>query len=608
MRLAGGRAYTSPATGDIACTTDTERREPAPCRKFAISDSMAATSLVLTKPVPSWLDRAGRRPVFILLMLVVVGWLPAALVLPPLDRDESRFAEASRQMADTGNYIDIRFAQTARYKKPVGIYWLQAVSAKMLGSHREGAIWIYRLPSLIGGFLSLLILYGLARSIAPPPTAVLASVLLGSTLLLAAESAMATTDAALLACITGAQAALMRVYLFARGSRPPSRALVFAGWAALGMGVLLKGPIILAVVGVSILAISLYDRDWRWLRATRPAGGLALVVLVVAPWAVAIGLASHGAFYQQALGHDFAAKLLGGEESHGAPPGYYLALATITFWPAILFLLPALDFAAANRADPAVRFLLAWSGGSWLLFELVPTKLPHYILPAYPALALLAALWVRHESSGTERRWSNALRLISSAQFAISSLALAAACVVLPRFLGGSLSWPIAAGATAALALASAAMFLLLHRRAAEAAALGVVSALVYYLILAFGTVPQLPDVWLSPRAAHLVAAYREPGDGPVVLDGYDEPSLVFILGADTRIASSRTAGAASARSGGLALVEDRNRVQFLTDLHRAGASAASRGSVSGLDYSSGRREHLTLYRVAPARSGSPGS
>lgn len=511
-------------------------------------------------------------------------------------------------MVDTGNYIDIRFAQTARYKKPIGIYWLQALSAKLLGSHREGAIWTYRLPSLFGGFLSLLILYGLARSIAPPPTALLASLLLGSTLLLATESAIATTDAALLACITGVQAALMRVYLFARGSRPPSTALVFGGWAALGVGVLLKGPIALAVSGVSILAISLYDRDWRWLKATRPAAGFALVILVVAPWAVAIGLASHGAFYQQALGHDFAAKLLGGEESHGAPPGYYLALATITFWPAILFLLPALGFAAANRTDPALRFLLAWSGASWLLFELVPTKLPHYVLPVYPALALLAALWVRHDRSGTERPWWGALRFVSSAQFAISSLALAAACIVLPRFLGGSLSWPIVVGASVALALACAALALLLHRRAEEAAAVGVLSALAYYLLLAFGTVPQLPELWLSPRAAQLVAAHREPGDGPVMLDGYDEPSLVFLLGADTRIESSRRAGAASAPSGGLALVEDHSRAQFLTDLRRAGGSAASQGSVSGLDYSSGRKEHVTLYRITSARPGSPAS
>jgi 4-amino-4-deoxy-L-arabinose transferase-like glycosyltransferase len=565
---------------------------------------MAEATLVLTKPVPSWLERAGRRPVLAILLFVVVGWLPAALVLPPLDRDESRFAEASRQMVDTGNYVDIRFAQTARYKKPIGIYWMQAAAAKLLGPAREQAIWTYRLPSLLGGFVALLVLYGLARGIAPPQTALLASLLLGSTLLVVAESDIATTDAALLACVTGVEAVLMRVYLSARGYQVTSRALVFGGWAALAIGVLLKGPVVVAVAGASVLAISLYDRDWRWLKATRPIAGLALAVLLVAPWAIAIGFASHGAFYQQSLGHDFAAKLLGGEESHGAPPGYYLLLVTFTFWPAILLLLPALGYAVSKRSDPAVRYLLAWGGASWLLFELVPTKLPHYVLPAYPALALLAALWASRPQSGTESFWARVLRIAASAQFVIAALTLAAACVLLPRYFGGIARWPVCAGAVLAFALALAAVVLFLRRRQETAAAMGIVSALAFYLLLALGIAPQLPALWLSPRAAQLVAEHRKPRDPPVVLDGYVEPSLVFLLGADTRIESARTAGAASARTGGLALVEDRDRDLFLSGLRETGASAASQGEVSGLDYSTGRKQHVTLYRVAPAPAG----
>ncbi|HEY3779224.1 MAG TPA: glycosyltransferase family 39 protein [Rhizomicrobium sp.] len=559
---------------------------------------MAEATLVLSKPVPSWLERAGRRPILVIMVLVVVGWLPAALMLPPLDRDESRFAEASRQMVETGNYIDIRFAQSSRYKKPVGIYWLQAASAKLLGPLWQRSIWPYRLPSFVGGILSLLILYGIARSIAPPRTALLAPLLLGSTLLLAAESDIATTDAALLACVVAVQAVLLRVYLSARGREAPSRALVFGGWAALGMGVLLKGPVILAVAGVTVLAVSLWDRDWRWLRGTRPATGLALAIVIVAPWAIAIGFASHGAFYQQSLGHDFAAKILGGEESHGAPPGYYLALATATFWPASLLLLPALGSAISNRGDPAVRYLLAWSGAVWLLFELVPTKLPHYVLPAYPALALLAALWAGRPQSQAESRGAAILRVASCALFAIATIAMTAACIELPRRFGGTVGWPLPAGAALALGAALAAVILLLRRRPELAASFGIVSALVLYLLLAFAVVPQLDALWLSPRAAELIASHRRAGDPPVVLDGYLEPSLVFLLGSDTRIESRNTAGAASASSGGLALVEDRVRPLFLTDVRRAGSAATPEGSIVGFDYSTGREQHITLYRV----------
>src|SRR5262249_39930524 len=151
------------------------------------------------------------------------------------------------------------------------------------------------------------------------------------------------------------------------------------------------------------------------------------------PWAVAIAFASHGAFYQRSLGHDFAAKIMAGQETHGAPPGYYITLAAIALWPVTLFALPAIGSAVAQRSRPAIRFLLAWAIPTWLMFELVPTKLPHYILPAYPALALLAAVWIT-EIQHSESRLPHALRLASVCIFlAIGILGPAAALVLIYR-------------------------------------------------------------------------------------------------------------------------------------------------------------------------------
>ena len=538
-----------------------------------------------------------------MLVIVLVGWLPGVLLLPPLDRDESRFAEASRQMVESGNYIDIRFANAPRYNKPVGIYWLQSASTLFWGPALRDRIWVYRLPSLLGGLLSLMFLYALARAIAPPKTALLASLLLGTTFLLTIESTMATTDAALLAAIIAAQAALMRVYLAAHGKAQPSRMLVYGGWAALGAGLLLKGPVIAAVLVVTALALSLWDRNWRWLSGARPLSGAALALVIVAPWAIAIALTSHGAFYRQSLGHDFGAKILGGEESHGAPPGYYFVLASVTFWPAILLLLPALQSAILKRDNPAIRFLIAWSGATWLLFECVPTKLPHYILPAYPALALLAAVWATAPKAGTEGRWARILRYVACAQFATVALALAGLCLFLPGRFGGTVGLPLLAGAAVGVLAACAAVVLLFRRRAECAAAPGMSCALVFDLLLAFAVAPQLHQLWLSPRAAALVAAHRNSARTPVVLDGYVEPSLVFLLGSDTHIESP--AGAAvAAQEGGLALVERRVQPLFLSDLRRLGRSASPLGSVSGLDYSTGREQHMTLYRVSRELSG----
>jgi 4-amino-4-deoxy-L-arabinose transferase-like glycosyltransferase len=565
---------------------------------------MADTNPAMTGPARSWLEMAARRPFLAILLVALAGWLSGMVLLPPTDRDESRFAEASRQMVETGNFIDIRFANTPRYNKPAGIYWLQAASAELWGPALRGQIWVYRLPSLAGGLLSLLLLYRLARSIAPSPTALLAALLLGTTLLLTIESTIATTDAALLAAVVAAQSILMRIYLAARANRlRPSLAFVLAGWAALGAGILIKGPVIVIVVGATALALSIWDREWRWLGGARPIVGVALVVALVAPWASAIAFASHGAFYKQSLGHDFAAKIFGGEESHGAPPGYYLALASITFWPATLLLLPAIGFAVRNRRDAAVRFLIAWSGAVWLLFELVPTKLPHYILPAYPALALLAALWVTGERTETNGRWSSILRYGAAIQFAIALVALTVVCVVLPGRLGGAANLPLAGGAAAVFLAGCAALFLFFRRQLLSGAGMAMICALFLNLLLAWGVVPQLHAVWLSSRAAELVAQSRGAAERAVVLDGYAEPSLVFLLGSNTRIEAANEA-AEAAEVTGLALVEKRVEPSFLYDLGRRGDSATALGDVSGVDYSNGRQQHIRLYRVT--RPGAP--
>src|SRR4051812_21255718 len=84
-------------------------------------------------PAPAWLTRAAKRPFALLALLGLLLWLPGILSLPALDRDESRFAQSSRQMVESGDVVDIRFGHVPRYKKPVGIYWLQAASTKLVG-------------------------------------------------------------------------------------------------------------------------------------------------------------------------------------------------------------------------------------------------------------------------------------------------------------------------------------------------------------------------------------------------------------------------------------------------------------------------------------------
>ena len=544
----------------------------------------------------------ARWPLATLLLLCVVAWLPGFFTLPPLDRDESRFAQASKQMVETGNYVDIRYSVGPRYKKPVGIYWMQAASTLAFSKPPYNEIWTYRLPSLIGGFVAVLLAYWCARALVSPPVALIAAALIGFTVSLTAETHIAKTDAVLLATVLGSQALLLRSYLAARLDRPPPSLWVALGaWAAFAVGVMIKGPIIAAVLGVTVVAISLWDRDWKWLRTVHWGWGLLLTAVIVLPWGIAIAFASQGAFYEQSLGHDFAAKILGGQESHGEPPGYYLLLATVTLWPATLFVLPGIGNGIARRDDPAMRYLLAWGGAAWALFEIVPTKLPHYILPAYPAVAFLGALWALRQPAAVEPRWERTLRYLAAAQFFLGVAFFTVIPILAPKYFGEGISFGLVIGACLGGAAGTVAVVFLIMRRTMFAALSAVLSAIVFYPLIFWGVVPRVDQIWISPKAAALVTKDRQPGDPPVVLAGYVEPSLVFLLGTETQIQAGKSAAEIAARQGGLAVVEDHEKAKFLTRLGQLPATAKAVDELSGFNYSRGRHEHITVYRVIPA-------
>src|SRR6201996_8309772 len=139
---------------------------------------------------PRWFRLLARRPYALLALLGLLLWLPGVLSLPALDRDESRFAQSSRQMVESGNWVDIRFGQVPRYKKPVGIYWLQAGASELasLLTRPDDRIWSYRLPSLLGGIAAAWLTVWCALAVAESEAALLAGLLMLASVLLTAES------------------------------------------------------------------------------------------------------------------------------------------------------------------------------------------------------------------------------------------------------------------------------------------------------------------------------------------------------------------------------------------------------------------------------------
>jgi 4-amino-4-deoxy-L-arabinose transferase-like glycosyltransferase len=268
-----------------------------------------------------------KRALGVLLIVCVMLFLPGFFQIPPVDRDEAYFAQATKQMIETGDYVDIRYQDDVRYRKPVGIYWLQAVvvkTAQALGD--PGAlttIWLYRIPSLIGAIGAVMTTYWCALAFVSRRGAVLASIMLAASTLLGVEARLAKTDAVLLFTIVAAMAVLARAYLAPRdaGNDRLDWKLPAIFWTALAVGILIKGPVNLMIVGLAALTLSIFERSGRWLLALRPLAGIAWLFLIVLPWFVAIYARVGTAFFVGALGHDMLGKVAGAQEAHGAPPG-----------------------------------------------------------------------------------------------------------------------------------------------------------------------------------------------------------------------------------------------------------------------------------------------
>src|SRR5689334_14331622 len=235
-----------------------------------------------------------RRAVACLILVCLLSFLPGFFTIPPVDRDEARFAQATKQMIESGDYVDIRFQDESRYKKPVGIYWLQAVAVKIgeaVGVPRAHTrIWLYRFPSLIGAIGAVLATYWAALAFVSRRAAVLAGMMLASCLLLGVEARLAKTDAVLLFACVAAMGALGRAYM--TGQDPARAARVAAHpwrlpaifWTALAAGILLKGPLILMFVGLCAVMLVTLGRSFGWLGRLKPLLGAAWMLLLVLPW------------------------------------------------------------------------------------------------------------------------------------------------------------------------------------------------------------------------------------------------------------------------------------------------------------------------------------
>ena len=530
-----------------------------------------------------------------LVVMSLVCFLPGFFNIPPIDRDEARFAQATKQMIESGDYVDIRFQDEVRYKKPVGIYWLQAAAVRAgeaLGvSQARGTIWLYRIPSLVGALGAVLLTYWTALAFVSRRSACLAALMLASSIMLGVEARLAKTDAMLLATVVAAMGVLARQYLGTDETTRRGWTMPAVFWSALAGGVLIKGPLIVMVVALAAITLAVLDHSARWLMRLRPLPGVLWLLLLVLPWFIAIIGRAGDAFFVDSVGGDMVSKLTGGQETHGAPPLAYLVAFWLTFWPAAPLAALAAPAVWRQRREPAVKFLLAWLVPAWIVFELVPTKLPHYVLPLYPAVAILIA-WAIDRQALSRRRWVVRFTVHWPIIAAVLSIAGVIAVMALRHQLG-LLAWPFAAASMIFGFFA----WRLFQEDGAERSFLRAAVASQLFSIAVFGVaVPLLHP--LFPSAA-LTEAVTPRCDAPrYAAAGYHEPSLVFRFG--TAILLTDGPGAADFLRGGdcrFAMVEARHERGFVQRAEAIGLRYASGPRIEGFNYNGGGAVTIAVYR-----------
>jgi 4-amino-4-deoxy-L-arabinose transferase-like glycosyltransferase len=327
--------------------------------------------------------------------------VPQAALLPLLDRDEPRFAEASREMIQSGNFVVPTFDHQPRYAKPPLIYWAQAAAFAICGENAFAA----RLPSLLAtaGTAALLLVWGVA--LANLNAGLIAALAYAFCFQAMQQGRVATADALLIFFITLTGFAGWKLLLSAGETR---------GWNLWGAvftlglagGFLAKGPE--ALLPAVALFWMMRRRGGRVLLALTAMFFLAL--LFVSAWAIPAYVETGGAYWREGLGNDVGERMVTGFQGHGAGSlrWYLLGLPfyLLIFWVSALPWSPLLLMRRKRlfsgwRRDESDDYLLLNAGLFFIIFSLIVTKLPHYTLPAFPLLALLLARrWTLGNSSG----------------------------------------------------------------------------------------------------------------------------------------------------------------------------------------------------------------
>lgn len=362
------------------------------------------------------------------------------------DMDEGINAEAAREMLESGNWITPYFNYELRTGKPALMYWFVCFSFQIFGVNEFAA----RLPSVIFGLGTVLITYELARRMFSSSTGLIAALALASCFEFCLISHAATPDSPFIFFLTSS------FYLYWIGSEGSRRAWFVPFGAATGLAVLTKGPIGLGMPGLVVLSHLAWTGRLRALRDRRLLYGALAFFAVAGPWYGFVTLDTKGRWLQAFLWTDNLVRFSKPADNHSGGPLYHVITIVVMFAPWIVFLPAAIWYGVREARRPQAkvddssskyRFLIVWVLAYLIVFSVAATKLPNYVLPLYPALAILSARFLDRWRLGLLEvpRWvimETILATVSVGLIMLGGLLVVSGAVALPSPVKGFHAFP----------------------------------------------------------------------------------------------------------------------------------------------------------------------
>ena len=540
-----------------------------------------------------------------LIILIIIALFSGQYSIPPIDRDEARFAQASSQMIQSGDYVNIKFQDEIRAKKPIGIYWLQAFSAKIFGQEDIGS---YRIPSLLSSIITLVFFGLLTRLIFPLYQTLIVTLLFASSIVFMGEAHLAKTDATLLCLICVQQYFLLKIILQQENTFKVKYLYPILVWLTFSFGVLVKGPISIAILFPTVITFCIIQKSISLIKSLRPIIGLLICTLVILPWFLAIDEATNGMFLQKAFQEDFFSKLESGQEGHGALPGTHLLTLSISIWPIATFLPCLILFSLQHRNNVIIKFLMCWILPFWVIIELIPTKLLHYPLPVLPAIAILAIGGLLQFKSNIKKIKSALVRKItymSSILFSFGGIILSGGIFYLSSKFNIE-NDNFLTFFTILLVLIAIVIFILSLTLIFNFKNLYLdISKSFYNILLAIVALASIFNIinynfvlpkldYLHPSNAIIKKLKKVKADA-VASSGYHEPSLVFLLNGDVLLSDPHEVAIFMAEGkNNVALIEKSDLKQFLETTNDLNLKIKEISIVKGFNIAKGR--HVEIY------------